>query len=58
MLPLLQQALGAGNQQLGELLPFLLLGGFGGTGTDSSGGGGMFGSDMMMFVLLLLVLNG
>lgn len=57
LLPLLTTALGSSNPQLAELLPFLLLGGFGGTGTDSGSSGGMFGGDMMMFVLLLVVLG-
>jgi len=55
MLPLLQQSLGA-NNQLTELLPFLLLSGID-TGSGSDGSGGMFGNNMMMMLLLVLTLG-
>jgi hypothetical protein len=56
--PLLQRASGGANDQLGFLLPFLLLGGIGGDGKD--GGGGLFGGgDSLMTILLLTtVLDG
>lgn len=56
--PLLQQALGEGNEQLAAILPFILLGYGSDSGDGGGGGGGLFGGGTSSLLLVLALTGG